>query len=116
LVVDTVGFNDDTWVGGGGAVGRTMYTSIHSEQMHVVERWTRAGDVMTYEATVDDPVAFTKPWVITTRRVQHAGPGEELVESICTANFKQHLVAPNPGDPDIRSRCGYRCQESAPPK
>jgi hypothetical protein len=116
LVVDTVGFNDDTWVGGGGAVGRTMYTSIHSEQMHVVERWTRAGDGMTYEATVDDPVAFTKPWVITVRRVQHAGPGEELVESICTANFKQHLVAPNPDDPDIRRRCGYRCEGSVPAK
>jgi hypothetical protein len=110
LVVDTVGFNDDTWVGGGGAVGRAMYTSIHSEQMHVIERWTRVGDAMTYEATVDDPVAFTKPWVITPRRVQHAGPNEELVESICTGNFKQHLVAPNPDDPDIRKRCGYRCE------
>jgi hypothetical protein len=116
LVVDTVGFNDDTWVGGGGAVGRTMYTSIHSEQMHVTERWTRAGDVMTYEATVDDPVAFTKPWVIAPRRVQHAGPDEELVETICTANFKQHLVVPNADDPDIRNRCGYRCEGGPPAK
>lgn len=115
LVVDVVGFNDETWVGGGGAVGRTIYTSLHSDKMHVVERWTRAGDVMTYGATVEDPVAFTKPWVITPRRVQHAGPDDELVETICTANFKQHLVAPNPNDPDIRNLCGYRC-EDAPPK
>jgi hypothetical protein len=116
LVVDTVGFNDETWVGGGGAVGRTMYTSLHSEEMHVVERWTRAGDVLTYQATVDDPVAFTKPWVIAPRRVQHAGPGEELIETICTPNFKQHFVAPDPNDPDIRNRCGYRCEEEAPKK
>ena len=113
LVVDTVGFNDETWVGGGGAVGRTMYTSIHSDQMHVVEKWTRSGDVLTYEATVDDPVAFTRPWVITPRRVRHAGPGEELIETICTADFKQHFVVPSANDPDIRERCGYRC-ESGP--
>jgi hypothetical protein len=113
LVVDVVGFNDETWVGGGGAVGRTMYTSIHSDQMHVVERWTRAGDVLTYEATVNDPVAFTKPWVIRPRRVQHAGTGEELVETICTPNFKQHFVAPNPNDPDIRNLCGYRCEDGS---
>jgi hypothetical protein len=112
LVVDAVGFNDETWVGGGGAIGRTMYTSIHSDQMHVVERWTRTGDVLTYEATVNDPVAFTKPWVITPRRVEHAGAGEELLETICTANFKEHLVAANINDPDIRKLCGYRCEEA----
>ncbi len=110
LVVDVVGLSDETWVGGGGAVGRTMYTSIHSEKMTVTERWTRKGDVLSYEATVNDPVAFTKPWVITPRRVQHAGPDEELLESICTANVKDHLVPPKPDDPDIKNRCGYRCE------
>lgn len=116
LVVDVVGFNDETWVGGGGAIGRQMYTSIHSDQMHVVERWTRNGDVLTYEATVEDPVAFTKPWVITPRRVEHAGAGDELLETICTPNFKQHFVLPNASDPDIRSLCGYRCDETAAKK
>ncbi|HUI78068.1 MAG TPA: hypothetical protein VLY24_09130 [Bryobacteraceae bacterium] len=113
LVTDVVGFNDETWVGGGGAIGRTMYTSLHSDKMHVVERWTRNGDVLTYEATVDDPVAFTKPWVITPRRVQHADSGEELLETICTANFKEHLVPPNISDPDIQKLCGYRCEDAA---
>jgi len=79
----------------------------------VVERWTRNGDVLTYEATVDDPVAFTKPWVITPRRVQHADSGEELLETICTANFKEHLVPPNISDPDIQKLCGYRCEDAA---
>jgi len=115
LVVDVVGFNDDTWVGGGGAVGRTRYTSIHSDKLHVTERWTRTGDVMSYQATVDDPIAFTKPWVVA-RKVQHAGPGEELIENICTANVKEHLVPPNPDDPDIKNRCGYRCDDNAPAK
>ena len=46
LVVDTVGFNDDTWLGGGGPIGTVQYTSIHSEKEHVDRtanaRWQRA--------------------------------------------------------------------------
>jgi hypothetical protein len=113
LVVDVVGLGDETWLGGGGAVGRARYTSIHSDQEHVVERWTRNGDVLTYEATVEDPVALSKPWVITPRRVKHAGADEELIENICTANFKEHFVPPHPDDPDIKKRCGYRCEDDA---
>jgi hypothetical protein len=54
--------------------------------------------------------------VITPRRVQHAGANEELLESVCTANFKEHLVPPNANDPDIKSLCGYRCQDDTPKK
>lgn len=55
LVVDTVGFNDKTWIGGTG--------SIHTEQMHVVERYTLNNDgSMTWTATVEDPGALTKPY------------------------------------------------------
>jgi hypothetical protein len=113
LVVDVTGLSEETWLGGGGAVGRAMYTSVHSDKEHVVERWTRNGDVLEYQATVEDPVALTKPWVITPRRVKHAGADEALVESICTANFKDHFVAPHPDDPDIKKRCGYRCEDDA---
>src|SRR5260370_13696205 len=74
LVVDVVGLSDETWLGGGGAVGRARYTSVHSDKEHVTERWTRNGDVLTYEATVEAPVALAKPWVITPRRVPHAVP------------------------------------------
>jgi hypothetical protein len=114
LVVDVVGISDETWLGGGGAVGRTIYTSVHSDKLHVTERWTRNGDVLTYEATAVDPVALTKPWVITPRRVRHTGPDVELIDSICTANFKDHLVPPNPNDHDIKTKCGYRCEDDTP--
>ena len=116
LVVDVVGLTTDSWVGGGGATGRYMYTSIHSDKMHVIERWTRKGNVLTYEATVYDPVAFKKPWVITPRRVVHAGPGKEPYENICTPSGEEHYVPPNPNDPDLKTRCGYRCQSDAPGK
>lgn len=79
----------------------------------MIERWKREGEVLTYEATVEDPVAFTKPWVITPRRVRHAGPGEEMYENICTPTA-EHLVAPRADDPDFKTRCGYRCEDDIP--
>jgi hypothetical protein len=54
LVVDTIGFNDKTWVGGG--------ASIHSENMHVVERYTLNDDnSLTLQVMVEDPEALERP-------------------------------------------------------
>jgi hypothetical protein len=113
LVVDTVGLTEESWVGGGGATGRNRYTSIHSDKLHVTERFTREGDVLTNETTVEDPVAFTKPWVLAPRRVRHAAAGEEVYENICNPN-KDHFVAPSANDRDVKNKCGYRCQDDAP--
>ena len=114
LVVDTVGLTEESWVGGGGATGRNMYTSIHSDKLHVIERWTRDGDVLTNDVVVEDPVAFSKPWVIGPRRVRHASPDDVICESICKPTPKEHFVPPDPSDPDIKSRCGYRCESDEP--
>jgi hypothetical protein len=55
LVVDTIGFNDKTWISGTG--------TIHTEQMHVVERYTLNDDgSMSWAATVEDPAALTQPY------------------------------------------------------
>lgn len=55
LVVDVIGFNDKTWLGGVG--------TIHSEKLHVVERFTRVDyDTIVYEVKMEDPVVFTKPY------------------------------------------------------
>ena len=56
LVVDTVGFNEDTWIG--------IYGWFHGSMMHVVERISRVGDTLRYQATVEDPDVFTKPWTM----------------------------------------------------
>ena len=97
LVVDVTGLNDETWLGGAqghteaAAFGETgshqiveREALIHSDQEHVVERYTRRGDMLIYEATVEDPVAFTKPWVLTPRHFM-AGvpPDDRLFESFC---------------------------------
>jgi len=57
LVVETTGFNDQTWLDNAG--------DFHSDEMKLLERFTRtAPDTLTYEATITDPKVFTKPWSI----------------------------------------------------
>lgn len=56
FVVDTVGLNDKTWV--------EFFGYPHSEQMHVTERYKRVdAKTMSIAVTIDDPKAYTKPWV-----------------------------------------------------
>ena len=55
LVVDVADFNDQTWF--------DMAGNFHSEALHVVERYTPiAPDTIQYEATIEDPKVFTRPW------------------------------------------------------
>ena len=57
LVVDTTNLNGKTWLNEGG--------EIVSYAEHVVERFTPAGpDTVNYEATITDPVVYTRPWTI----------------------------------------------------
>jgi len=54
LVVDTIGFNDRTWLNGQGVP--------HSDQLHVIERYTRPDfGHLEVEITLEDPKAFTRP-------------------------------------------------------
>ena len=62
LVLDSIGFNDQTWLGRGGY--------FHSDDMHVIEKLTRRGDEILYEVTVDDPQVLLEPWVMTPRILQ----------------------------------------------
>jgi len=55
LVVDSVGFNGQTWFDQSG--------NFHSDALKLTERFTRsAADSILYEVTVDDPKVFTRPW------------------------------------------------------
>jgi hypothetical protein len=58
LVVDVRDFNDKTWF--------DMAGNFHSEELHVVERYTRtAADRLQYDVTIEDPKVFTRPWKIS---------------------------------------------------
>ena len=77
LVVDVIGFNDKTWLGGLG--------TIHTEALHVVERFTLNADhTIAYSASVEDPKALTKPWV--TRVTLRAPPNTRVEEYECIEN------------------------------
>ena len=84
LVIDTVGMRGDTWYDRTGAQ--------HSDKLHVVERM-RKTDANTIELvlTMEDPVAFTKPWVVT--RHYHREPTWEIMEFVCTENNRNILDA-----------------------
>ncbi len=62
LLLDSLSFVDSTWLGRGGF--------FHSDQMHVVERFTRQGDVILYDVTVEDPEVLVEPWVLPTRTLR----------------------------------------------
>jgi hypothetical protein len=109
LVVDVTGFNDETWLGGGQghteppAFGEKYghqivekFAILHSDQEHVIERYTRHGNLLTYEATVEDPVMFTEPWELTPRHWFLGGPEDRLLESSCESRDKSHIVPRTP--------------------
>jgi hypothetical protein len=80
LVVDTVGFNDKTWLDYAG--------HPHSDQLHLVERIQRPShDTLVNDITIEDPKAYTKPW--TTHMAFDLKPDWKIEETICedNANF-----------------------------
>jgi hypothetical protein len=82
LVVDTIGFNGRTWLD---YVGHPA-----SDQLHVVERFSRPNNLsLHYEATIEDPKNYTKPW--TTRFNVKFRPGWEIQEYVCLENNKDLL-------------------------
>ena len=86
LVIDTIGFNDTSWLDYGGY--------FHSENMHVIERVRRDGDALTWQATVEDPDVLMKPWVMNPRVQRlNADPKAWLVETLpCVELDLSHLV------------------------
>ncbi|HUA20432.1 MAG TPA: hypothetical protein VMB25_16910 [Bryobacteraceae bacterium] len=84
LVVDTIGFNDKTWVDRGG--------HPHSDQMHLTERIRRVDhNTLTDQITIEDPVAYTQPWGGTLTFALH--PNWSIGEMICedNVNFDEFL-------------------------
>ena len=84
LIIDVTGFNDSTWFDRAG--------NFHSEQLHVVERYTRtAPDVISYEATMEDPQTFTKPWKISMPLYRRLEKNAQLMDFKCV-EFVEELM------------------------
>jgi hypothetical protein len=89
LVVDTIGMNDKFWFDFAG--------HPHTEKLHVIERYSRPDfDTLLYDVTIDDPAAYTKPFVMHGK--SRYLPNEELMEFICNENNKdvEHITGKDP--------------------
>lgn len=71
LVVETVNFNDDTWLTDDGA--------FHTKGLRVVERLRRVGNTIEYQATAHDPAVLAEPWSPPARTLKLTD--QELEES-----------------------------------
>jgi hypothetical protein len=87
LVVDVTGQNDQTWFDRAG--------NFHSEALHVVERYTfRNPDVIDYEANIEDPKVFTRPWKISLPLYRRLDKNARLLEFKCV-EFTEELLYGN---------------------
>jgi hypothetical protein len=84
LVIDTVGFNDRSWLDPQG--------HPHTEMMRVTERLRRPDlGHLEIKFTIDDPGAYAKPW--TMKRIADLDPNDEIGEYVCENNKDpEHMV------------------------
>ena len=90
LIVDTIGFNDKTWI------DRRGYP--HSVDLRVEERYTRVDhDTLDLTLTIDDPKMYTKPFVLATNRYKWI-PNQEDEEQVCVPSeaieYRKLIVVP----------------------
>jgi hypothetical protein len=79
LAVDTIGFNDKTFV--------DSYRTPHTDKLHVVERFrlTDNGNTLEVAFTVEDPGAFYQAYSGTRNRHRVVNPNNRLPEPDCSA-------------------------------
>jgi len=81
FVSEVTNFNDQTWLDAAG--------DYHSEQLKVTERFTMVDpDTIQYEATLEDPKVYTKPWKISMPFFRHKDM-DRLLEYQCQAEKEE---------------------------
>jgi hypothetical protein len=92
LVVDVTNLDERSWL--------DSARHTHSDALHVVERYSRTGpNTIRYEATIEDPKMYTRPWKITMPLHLNNRPGFELREQECTEGDDGRPIHP-PYRPD----------------
>ena len=86
LVIDIIGFNDESWLGWPGW--------LHSNNMHVVEKYTRNGNTLTWTATVNDPDTLLEPFEMPARTLRlNPDPKASFIEDLpCEERDAAHIV------------------------
>jgi len=87
LVIDVKGFNGNTWFDRAG--------NFHSDALHVIERWTPSGpNHLMYEATIEDPKVFTRPWKMSFPIYRRMEPNLQLIEFNCVPFVEEMMYDP----------------------
>ncbi len=87
LVVDVTAQNGKTWFDRAG--------DFHSDALHVVERYTpRSPDTLFYEAVIDDPKVFSRPWKISMPLYRRVEKNAQLLEFRCVEFSEEVLYGP----------------------
>ena len=103
LVVETTNLTDRVAIGSNGA-GYPGDPGYHSTALRVVERFTRTGDrTLRYEATVDDPQTWVRPW---TLRIPLTRADDTSYEYAChEGNYAmRNILSGARADDSVRSR------------
>lgn len=84
LVVDAQGFNGEAWFDRAG--------NFASNSLKVTERYTPIGpNAMMYEATLEDPTVFTRPWQISMPLYRRLEENAQVIEYKCV-EFSEELL------------------------
>jgi len=84
LVVDVTGLDERTWFDRAG--------DFHSDALHVIERYTPLGpDILSYEAAIEDPKVFSRPWKIAMPLYRHVEKNARLMEFKCV-EFAEEMM------------------------
>ena len=87
LVVNVTDLNDRTWFDRAG--------DFHTDKLHVVERYTRTGpNEIQYEATIEDPGVFTRPWKISMPLYRRQEKNAQLLDFKCVEFVEEMLYGP----------------------
>jgi hypothetical protein len=89
LVADVIALTDLMWIDGAG--------NFHSPDVHVIERYRMtSADTIEYEARIEDPNVYTRPWTLRTVLNRVKTPGARIIEDECLddENGVRHHISP----------------------
>ena len=90
LVVDVVGFNEETWLAWPGY--------FHTNRMRVIERLTRDGNNLKYTVTVEDPDVLMQPWSPDARTLRlNTNPTTQIEDPPCVESDSANLYTKERG-------------------
>jgi hypothetical protein len=92
LVADVVALTDQLWLDQAG--------NFHSTEFHVVERYRMLdADTLEYEARIEDPVVYSRPWTLRTVLDRVKEPGARIIEDECLEDengVRRHISLHDP--------------------